>query len=93
MLGRKTCSGLTNKGERCRAYPLPDSEFCTFHDPRYDEAVSEGRKVGGQRRKREGTLAAAYDVTGTRSMDDLQRTTCSACSTSPLMRLSLWITR
>lgn len=68
MLGPKTCSGLTNRGQRCRGYPLPDAEFCTFHDPRYEDAVAEG-----QRRRREGTLAATYDVTDTRSMDNLQR--------------------
>ena len=70
MVGRRICRGITNKGERCLAAPLRDSDFCTFHDP---EAVASGRKLGGQRRRSEGALAAAYDFDGLNSVTELRR--------------------
>jgi hypothetical protein len=72
MVGEKTCRGLGNKGERCRALPLRDSDFCVFHDPEHAEAVSEGRRLGGLRRRREGTLAAAYDCDGLATVQELR---------------------
>ena len=73
MLGEKTCKGIGNKGERCRALPLRESDFCVFHDPAHAEAVQEGRRMGGLRRRREGTLAAAYEVDGLSRLDQLNR--------------------
>ncbi|MPZ48905.1 MAG: hypothetical protein GEU75_06285 [Dehalococcoidia bacterium] len=73
MLGQKTCSGIGNKGERCRALALRDSDFCVFHDPAHADAIAEGRRLGGQRRKREGALAAAYDLDGMSSILELRR--------------------
>jgi hypothetical protein len=52
---------------------LRDSDFCVFHDPEHAEAVSEGRRLGGLRRRREGTLAAAYDFDGLASVLELRR--------------------
>ena len=73
MLGEKTCRGIGNKGERCRATPLRDSDFCVFHDPAHAEAVAEGRRMGGLRRRREGTVSAAYDVDGVSTIQELRR--------------------
>jgi hypothetical protein len=73
MVGRRICRGITSKGERCLAAPLRDSDFCTFHDPEYSEAVANGRKLGGQRRRSEGALAAAYDFDGLNSITELRR--------------------
>jgi hypothetical protein len=73
LLVGRTCKGFSNKGERCRATPLRDADFCIFHDPEYAEAVKEGRRLGGLRRRREGTLAAAYDFDGLAAVRDLRR--------------------
>ncbi len=73
MLGQKTCSGIGNKGERCRAPALRDSAYCVFHDPEYADVVQQGRIAGGQRRKREAALATAYDFVGMGTIADLQR--------------------
>jgi hypothetical protein len=73
MLGEKTCRGIGNKGERCRALPLRDSDFCVFHDPAHADAVAEGRRMGGLRRRREGTVTAAYDVDGVSTIQELSR--------------------
>jgi len=73
MLGQKTCSGIGNKGERCRAPALRDSAYCVFHDPEHAEVVQQGRIAGGQRRKREAALATAYDFVGMGTILDLLR--------------------
>ena len=73
MVGERTCRGIGNKGERCRAQPLRESDFCVFHDPEHADAVSEGRRLGGLRRRREGTLAAAYDFDGLTTVQALRR--------------------
>jgi hypothetical protein len=73
MVGDKTCRGIGNKGERCRALALRVSDFCVFHDPDHAEAVAEGRRLGGLRRRREGTLAAAYDFDGLLTVQELRR--------------------
>ncbi len=53
--------------------PLRDSDFCVFHDPQHAEAVAESRRMGGMRRRREGTLAAAYDFDGLATVQELRR--------------------
>jgi hypothetical protein len=40
------------------------SDHRVFHDPDHAEVVQQARSAGGQRRKREATLAAAYDFQG-----------------------------
>ena len=62
MLGVRTCKGRNGRGEPCRANPLHASDFCVFHDPQHAEAIAEGRRMGGIRRRREGGLSAAYDL-------------------------------
>ncbi len=73
MLVGRNCKGTSNRGDPCRAVPLRDSAFCIFHDPDYSEAIKEGRRLGGLRRRREGTLAAAYDFDGLAAVRDLRR--------------------
>ena len=73
MVVSRTCKARNEKGEACRAAPLRESDFCVFHDPEYAETVQEARRVGGQRRKREVTLATAYDFEGLTSVPDIRR--------------------
>ena len=73
MLGNRACKGTTDKGLRCLASPIGDSEYCLFHDPEHAEAVRDGRRLGGMRRKREGTLQAAYDLGNLATVEGLQR--------------------
>ena len=73
MVVEKACRGIGSSGGRCRAQRLRESDFCVFHDPEHAEAVHEGRRLGGLRRKREGTLAAAYDFDGLNTIKELQR--------------------
>jgi hypothetical protein len=69
----RTCKGKTDNGTPCRAAPVHGSEFCVFHDPSFAETLQDARKAGGQRRRREVTLAAAYDLDGLDSIGALYR--------------------
>jgi hypothetical protein len=53
--------------------PLLDSDFCWAHDKENAEAAAEARRIGGLRRRREATLAGAYDLSGLDSVDGLRR--------------------
>jgi hypothetical protein len=70
---RRTCKALRADGEPCRAAPLVGSEFCSVHAPENAEAMAEARRLGGQRRKREATLAGVYDFTGLTTIPEIQR--------------------
>ena len=50
-----------------------DGDLCIFHDPDHAEVVQEARRAGGQRRKREVTLATAYDFEGLTSIPEMRR--------------------
>ena len=72
-MASRLCKGRNDKGEQCGAPPLRDGDFCLFHDPAHAETVQEARKAGGQRRKREVTLATAYDFEGLTSVPEIRR--------------------
>ena len=67
------CRGRNEKGEPCRAPRVRGSDHCVFHDPDHAETVQQARSAGGQRRKREVTLAVAYDFRGISTVEDIQR--------------------
>src|SRR6266852_7247137 len=41
------CPFIKPDGEPCAAHPLPDSDFCLFHDPAHQQALAESRSKGG----------------------------------------------
>ena len=51
-------------GGRCGAPPGRDSALCFWHDPGKADDLAEAQRLGGMRRKRERTIAAAYDFAG-----------------------------
>jgi hypothetical protein len=73
MVMAKGCRGLTRAGSRCQAPPGRDREFCFWHDPEHTEAAAEARRLGGLRRRREGTLQGAYELDGVDSVTGLRR--------------------
>lgn len=44
-----------------------------MHDPEIAAEVQEGRRLGGLRRKREGTVSAAYDFEGLETIPQIRR--------------------
>jgi hypothetical protein len=53
--------------------PLRDRPFCFAHDPERAADAAEARRVGGQRRRREGTIAIAYDLPGLDNVQGIRR--------------------
>src|SRR3954469_9720166 len=73
MVVSRTCKARNDKGQPCQAAPLRDSDYCVFHDPEHAETVAAARQAGGQRRKREATVATAYDFEGLTSINEIRR--------------------
>lgn len=69
----KNCAYLKPSGKPCGAPPIKDGEFCFWHSPDKAEDVADAQRLGGLRRKREKTVAVAYDVDGLRDVDQVRR--------------------
>jgi hypothetical protein len=70
---RRVCAFRFPDGRNCGAAPLRDGQFCLWHDPEHAEAVAEARKVAGQRRRKEATLATVYDLGDVTSDEGIRR--------------------
>ena len=73
MLARRSCRTILDNGQPSRATPRTDSDHCFWHDPETAEAAQEARRLGGQRRRREGVLAGVYEFNGLRTVEDIRR--------------------
>jgi hypothetical protein len=60
-------------GRACRAGPQRDRPYCFSHDPERAEEAAEARRLGGLRRRKEGTIAVAYDLPGLDSVAGIRR--------------------
>lgn len=69
----RTCRHRTERGDACRAAPLKGEEYCLFHHPERQQEAQEARRLGGLRRKRETTVAGAYDFAGLETVTDIRR--------------------
>ena len=70
---RRSCTAITLAGRPCGAPAQRQSSFCYWHDPDKAEDLAEAQRLGGLRRKRERTVAAAYDFTGLGSIESILR--------------------
>jgi hypothetical protein len=70
---RRRCTGMRADGQPCGMPPLADSEFCRAHEPETAQAAAEARRVGGLRRRKEGTVAGAYNFSGLDNVHDIRR--------------------
>src|SRR6478672_3298139 len=73
MLIRKGCAYAKADGQPCRMAPLHDRPYCFSHDPERAEEAAEARRLGGLRRRKEGTIAVAYDLPGLDSVAGIRR--------------------
>lgn len=73
MVTNRGCQFLMPDGRRCGAPALRGEDLCLFHSPAHEEEVAEARRLGGLRRRKEKTLAGAYEFQGLRSVADIQR--------------------
>ena len=70
---RRSCAAQKSNGQPCRAAPLSDQEFCFMHSPEHAADRDEARRLGGLRRRREITVAGAYQFEGLECVADLRR--------------------
>ena len=73
MLIRRRCAYAKADGQPCQMAPLRDRPYCFAHDPERAEEAAEARKLGGLRRRKEGTIAVAYDLPGLDSVAGIRR--------------------
>ncbi len=73
MILRRQCAASNESGQPCGTPPLTTSDYCLWHDPARTEEAAEARRLGGQRRRRETTIAAVYDIEDFDSVYGLSR--------------------
>ncbi|HEY5275078.1 MAG TPA: hypothetical protein VIK38_00830 [Coriobacteriia bacterium] len=73
MLIRRMCAYAKADGQPCQMAPLRDRPYCFSHDPERAEEAAEARRLGGLRRRKEGTIAVAYDLPGLESVAGIRR--------------------
>jgi hypothetical protein len=69
----RRCAATNDDGPPCLMAPLHDRPFCFSHDPERSEDAAEARRLGGLRRRKEGTIAVAYDLPGLDSVARIRR--------------------
>jgi hypothetical protein len=52
---------------------MHDSALCFWHSPEHAEEAAKARSLGGQRRRRESTLAGAYDLDSLDTVQSIRR--------------------
>ena len=73
MVARRSCTFLMPDGRACRAGPQRDRPYCFSHDPERADEAAEARRLGGLRRRKEGTIAVAYDLPGLDTVAGIRR--------------------
>ncbi len=73
MVVVRTCCFRKDDGTPCRAAPLRDGDYCLWHSPEHAEEVAEARRLGGLRRRKERTVASAYDFQGLGTVTEIRR--------------------
>jgi hypothetical protein len=73
MLIRRRCAYAKADGQPCQMAPLRDRPYCFAHDPERAEEAADARRLGGLRRRKEGTIAVAYDLPGLESVAGIRR--------------------
>jgi hypothetical protein len=73
MLIIRRCAYAKADGQPCRMAPLHDRPYCFSHDPERADEAAEARRLGGLRRRKEGTIAVAYELPGLDSVAGIRR--------------------
>lgn len=73
MVLTRTCTARKQNGDGCSSPPLRDAAVCFWHSPDHAEEAAEARRLGGLRRRRERTLAGAYEIDGLGSVPEIRR--------------------
>jgi len=73
MTTKRVCAAATADGKRCPVAPLREEPYCFMHSPDHSAEAAEARRLGCLRRRRETTLAVAYDFAGLGSTESIGR--------------------
>src|SRR5450759_954732 len=73
MVARRSCAFVMPDGRACRAGPQRDRPYCFSHDPERATEAAEARRLGGLLRRKEGTIAVAYDLPGLDTVPGIRR--------------------
>jgi hypothetical protein len=73
MVIKRRCAYAKSDGEACAMAPLRDRPYCFAHDPERAAEAAEARRLGGLRRRKEGTIAVAYDLPGLDTVAGIRR--------------------
>src|SRR5687768_13558634 len=73
VVSRRTCMFTMPSGQGCKFAPLREGQYCFVHDPDHADDAADARRIGGMRRKKEKTVAIAYDFQGLESVEQLRR--------------------
>src|SRR5688572_21563092 len=73
MLIRKGCAYAKADRQPCRMAPLHDRPYCFSHVPERAAEAAGARRIGGLRRKKEGTIAIAFDLPGLDTVAGIRR--------------------
>jgi hypothetical protein len=73
MLIKRRCGYAKGDGQACQMAPLHERPYCFAHDPDRAAEAAEARRMGGLRRRKEGTIAVAYDLPGLDSVVGIRR--------------------
>lgn len=69
----RTCKYIREDGTPCRSAPMKNEPYCFWHSPAHAEEAEEARRLGGLRRRRERTVAGAYEFEGLQTGADSRR--------------------
>ncbi len=70
---KRACSSRKENGEPCGAPAVGGNKYCFWHSPEHAQEAAEARHLGGLRRRREVTLAGAYDFEGLDTVEHIRR--------------------
>ena len=71
-MGRQ-CIYRKEDGQMCQAAPVKEAEHCFWHSPEHAEEVSEARRLGGLRRRRDVAISGVFDFVGLETVGDIHR--------------------
>jgi hypothetical protein len=69
----RACRYVREDGSPCRSAPMKGEDFCFWHSPAHAEEADEARRLGGLRRRKERTVAGAYEFGGLATIPDIRR--------------------
>jgi hypothetical protein len=72
-LPSRTCHFVRDDGSSCRSAPIRGEDLCFWHSPAHADEADEARRLGGLRRRRERTVAGAYEFGGLGTVADIRR--------------------